>query len=141
MRKQRLDAKTEYDIKYPDENADDDNACQNDERVIDRLLTSGPNDLAAFAFQLAEPLADACKETGFFRLGFFSHAATSFLLLRLAVQRVLTAETAVLLHFQTVRIVLLVLLGVVVALFALSTRKGNFNSHFRHLLFFCPSGL
>ena len=37
--------------------------------------------------------------------------------------------------------VLLVLLGVVVALFALSTRKGNFNSHFRHLLFFCPSGL
>ena len=61
----------------------------------------------------------------------------------------LLAEPAVLVHFNSVRIVLLepvgavllVLLGVVVALFALSTRKGNFNSHFRHLLFFCPSGL
>lgn len=52
----------------------------------------------------------------------------------------LLAEPAVLVHFNSVRIVLLVLLGVVVALFALSTRKGNFNSHFRHLLFFCPSG-
>lgn len=47
----------------------------------------------------------------------------------------LLAEPAVLVHFNSVRIVLLVLLGVVVALFALSTRKGNFNSHFRHLLF------
>lgn len=53
----------------------------------------------------------------------------------------LLAEPAVLVHFNSVRIVLLVLLGVVVALFALSTRKGNFNSHFRHLLFFYPSGL
>ena len=59
MRKQRLDAKTEYNIKYPDEDADDNDACQNDERVVDRLLTGGPDDLAAFAFQLAEPLADA----------------------------------------------------------------------------------
>lgn len=50
----------------------------------------------------------------------------------------LLAEPAVLVHFNSVRIVLLVLLGVVVALFALSTRKGNFNSHFRHLLFFLP---
>lgn len=129
MRKQRLDAKTEYDIKYPDENADDDDACQNDERVIDRLLTSGPYDLAAFAFQLAEPLADACKETGFFRLGFFSHAATSFLLLRLAVQRVLMAETAVLLHFQTVRIVLLVLHCVIVSLLALGAGQRDLNAH------------
>ena len=107
MRKQRLDAKTEYDIKYPDENADDDNACQNDERVIDRLLTSGPYDLAAFAF----------------------HAATSFLLLRLAVQRVLTAETAVLLHFQTVRIVLLVLHCVIVSLLALGAGQRDLNAH------------
>ena len=52
----------------------------------------------------------------------------------------LLAEPAVLVHFNSVRIVLLVLLGVVVALFALSTRKGNFNSHFRHLLFFALLG-
>ena len=129
MRKQRLDAKTEYDIKYPDENADDDNACQNDERVIDRLLTSGPYDLAAFALQFAEPLADTSKETGLFRFGFFSHAATSFLLLRLAVQRVLTAETAVLLHFQTVRIVLLVLHCVIVSLLALGAGQRDLNAH------------
>ena len=129
MRKQRLDAKTEYNIKYPDEDADDNDACQNDERVVDRLLTGGPDDLAAFAFQLAEPLADACKETGFFRLGFFSHSATSFLLLRLAVQRVLTAETAVLLHFQTVRIVLLVLVRVIVPLLALRAGERNLNAH------------
>ena len=35
----------------------------------------------------------------------------------------LLAEPAVLVHFNSVRIVLLVLLGVVVALFALSTRR------------------
>ena len=56
-------------------------------------------------------------------------------------QGVLFTKPAILVHLDSVRIVLLVLLGVVVALFALSTRKGNFNSHFRHLLFFCPSGL
>ena len=56
-------------------------------------------------------------------------------------QSVLLAELTILVEFDSIRIVLLVLLGVVVALFALSTRKGNFNSHFRHLLFFCPSGL
>ena len=53
----------------------------------------------------------------------------------------LLAEPAVLVHFNSVRIVLLVLLGVVVALFALSTRKGNFNSTFGTSYFFCPSGL
>ena len=41
----------------------------------------------------------------------------------------LFAETAVLLHFQAVRIVLLVLLLVVVALLALGAGQGNFDSH------------
>lgn len=41
----------------------------------------------------------------------------------------LLAEPAVLVHFNSVRIVLLVLLGVVVALFALSAGKGDFHSH------------
>ena len=129
MRKQRLDAKTEYDVKHPDENTDDDYAGDNDQRVVRRLLTGGPDDLTAFALQFAEPLADACKETGFFRLGFFSHAATSFLLLRLAVQRVLTAETAVLLHFQTIRIILLVLHCVIVSLLALGAGQRDLNAH------------
>ena len=50
----------------------------------------------------------------------------------------LLAESAVLVHFKSVGIVLLVLHGVVVALFAFCTRQCNFNSHFRHLLFSCP---
>ena len=51
-------------------------------------------------------------------------------LLRLAVHGVLAAEAAVLVHFQSVRIVLLVLHGVVVALLALGAGQGNFDSHF-----------
>ena len=45
MFKQRLDTKTEYDVKHPDENADDDYAGDNDQRIIRRLLTGGPDDL------------------------------------------------------------------------------------------------
>ena len=68
MFKQRLDTKTEYDVKHPDENADDDYAGDNDQRIIRRLLTGGPDDLTAFALQFAEPLADTSKETGLFAL-------------------------------------------------------------------------
>ena len=42
---------------------------------------------------------------------------------------VLAAEAAVLVHFQSVRIVLLVLHGVVVALLTLGASQGNFDSH------------
>ena len=56
-----------------DENTDDDYAGDNDQRVVRRLLTGGPDDLTAFALQFAEPLADTSKETGLFRFGFFSH--------------------------------------------------------------------
>ena len=129
MRKQRLYTETEHEVENPDENADHDNAGQNDQRVIHRLAAGGPDDLAALALQFAEPLADTCKETGLFRFGFFSHEATSFLLLRLAVQRVLPAETAVLVHFQTVRIVLLVLLCVIVSLLALGAGQRDLNAH------------
>ena len=50
----------------------------------------------------------------------------------------LSAELAILCHFKSVGVVLLVLLGVVVALFALCTRKGNFNSHFSAPPIFLP---
>ena len=46
----------------------------------------------------------------------------------------LAAETAVLVHFQSVRIVLFVLERVVVALFAFRASQGDFYSHLRHLL-------
>ena len=129
MRKQRLDTKTEYDVKHPDKNADDHNAGDNDQRVVRRLLTGGPDDLAAFALQFAEPLTDTSKETGLFRFGLFSHLATSFPLLRFAVKRMLPAETAVLVHFQTIRIILLVLHCVIVSLLALGAGQRDLNAH------------
>ena len=49
---------------------------------------------------------------------------------------VLSAESAVLLHFETVGIVLLVLHGVVVSLLALGASQSDFNAHKRHLLKF-----
>ena len=49
--------------------------------------------------------------------------------LGLAVQGVLTAEPAILVHFQPVGIVLLVFHGVVVALLAFRAGQGDFDSH------------
>jgi hypothetical protein len=45
------------------------------------------------------------------------------------VSGVLSAESAVLLHFETVRIVLLVLHGVVVSLLALGASQSDFHAH------------
>jgi len=46
------------------------------------------------------------------------------------VESVLAAELAVLVKLDSVRVVLLVFLGVVIALLAFSTSECNFNSHF-----------
>lgn len=43
---------------------------------------------------------------------------------------VLAAETAVLIHLKSVRIILLVFLGLVVSLFAFAANEGDFDSHF-----------
>ena len=43
--------------------------------------------------------------------------------------RMLSAEPAILLHFQTVRVILLVLHGVVVSLLALGTSQCDFHAH------------
>ena len=61
----------------------------------------------------------------------------SVALLRLVVDRVFPAEFAVLLHLETIGVVLLVLHGVAVSLLALRTPKGHFYAHIRHLLKFC----
>ena len=50
-------------------------------------------------------------------------------LLSLVVNGVLSAESAVLLHFETVGIVLLVLHGIVVSLLALGASQSDFNAH------------
>ena len=44
------------------------------------------------------------------------------------------AEAAILVQFKTIRIVLLVLLGIVVALLALGASQSDLDSHERHLL-------
>ena len=65
--------------------------------------------------------------------GFFSFVANprpAFRLLGFLVQRVLPAETTILVHFEPVRIVLLVFHRVVVALFALCACQSNLDSHF-----------
>ena len=49
-------------------------------------------------------------------------------------ESVLAAELAELVKLDSVRVILLVFLGVVIALLAFGTSKCNFNSHFRHLL-------
>ena len=43
---------------------------------------------------------------------------------------VLSAESAVLLHFETIGVILLVLHGVVVSLLALVASQSHFNAHF-----------
>lgn len=129
MCEQSLNTDTENQVENPDEDADDDDAGDNDKRIVYSLLAGRPDDLAALALQFAEPLTNTCKETGLLNLGFFSHEATSFLLLRFAVQRVLAAETAVLVHFQTIRIILLVFVCVIVSLLALGAGERNFNAH------------
>lgn len=53
-------------------------------------------------------------------------------------ESVLAAELTELVHFDSVRIVLLVFLGVVIALLALRAGECNLNSHVRHLLFYFP---
>ena len=50
-------------------------------------------------------------------------------LLGLVVSGVLLAESAILLHFETVRVVLLVLHGVVVSLLALGASHSDFHAH------------
>ena len=45
-------------------------------------------------------------------------------------KRVLTAEPAILVHFQSVRVILLVLFGVIVALLALGAYERNLDSCF-----------
>ena len=44
-------------------------------------------------------------------------------------QSVLFAESAILIHFKSVRVVLFVFHCVVIALLAFCTSEGNFNSH------------
>lgn len=56
-------------------------------------------------------------------------------LLGFLVDGVLVAESAMLLHFDSVGIIFLVLLGNIVPALALGTSQGDFHTHCRHLLY------
>ena len=125
---QSSDADLSHEVEQPDEYAHDDNAYQDDQGVLQDLLGSGPNDLLQLAAELTEvlgSLAPGLLEPVF--LLDFCHFGTS--LLGLVVSGVLSAESAVLLHFETVGVVLLVLHGVVVSLLALGASQSDFNAH------------
>jgi len=68
---------------------------------------------------------------GFFSAPVFVLATVAQLLFCFFVSSVFAAKAAKLAHFQTVGVVLLVLHRVVIALLALSARKGYFNSQFQ----------
>ena len=116
-------------IKQPDENADNQDTSDDDEGVLQHLLGGGPDDLLQLALQLAEVLADgtpgSLEPVFFFD---FRHSCGPSLL-GLVVSSVLSAESAVLLHFETVRVVLLVFHGIVVSLLALGASQSDFNAH------------
>ena len=67
---------------------------------------------------------------------FTSAIASTLSLLCLGMNGMLSAEPAILFHFQTVGIVLLVFHGVVVSLLALVAAKGDLYSHFGTSLIF-----
>ena len=126
---QSVNADLSDKVEQPDKDADGDDATDNDSGVLQNLLRGGPNDLLQFAAQLTEVLADLAP--GSFEPVFlfdFCHDGASSLL-GLSVSGVLSAESAVLLHLETVGVVLLVLHGVVVSLLALRASQSDFHAH------------
>ena len=118
-----------YEVKHPDENAHAHDACANDQSVLQDLLGGGPNDLLQLAAQLAEVFANAAPGSlePVFLLYFCHDEWTS--LLGLVVSGVLSAESAILAHLQTIGVILLVLHGVVVSLLALRASQSDLNAH------------
>ena len=111
-----------------------------DERVVHKLLARRPGDLLElmvhhfeavrdFQPQILEKAPDLLEEIRLRSL--IRHAIHTLRLSRFLVARVLLAEAAILIHFQTIRIVLLILDGVIVALLALAARERNFNALIR----------
>ena len=117
------------EIEQPDEQADDQDAAGHDHSVLQNLLLGGPNDLLELASHFAEELLGLIPLGGepVFLLD-FSHLNESSLL-GLVVSGVLSAESAVLLHFETIGVILLVFHGVVVSLLALRASQSDFNAH------------
>ena len=126
---QSVNAKTCNEVEQPDKHADNEDACADDQGVLQYLLRGGPNDLLQLTAKLTEVSGDTAEEALEPVLLFsFCHGDAS--LLRLVVNGVLLAESAVLLHLETIGVILLVLHGVVVSLLALRASQSDFNAHY-----------
>ena len=125
---QSVNANLSGKVEHPNEYAHDEHGNQNDQGVLENLLGGRPHDLLKFTAELTEVSADAAPGSlePVFLLS-FCHVWSS--LLGLVVNGVLLAESAILLHFETVGIILLVLHGVVVSLLALGASQSDFNAH------------
>ena len=78
-------------------------------------------------------LGSGCLLFLFGGYGFFILFCHDNLLLRFLMQSVLSAEAAILVHFESVRVILLVLHSIVVSLLTFCTCQCNFYSHGLHL--------
>ena len=117
------------EVEQPDEDTHDKNTSDDNQSVFQHLLGGGPYNLLQLALQLAEVSANGTP--GSFEPVFlfdFCHSCV-LSLLGLVVSGVFSAESAVLAHFETVRVVLLVFHGVVVSLLALGASQSDFNAH------------
>ena len=125
-------------VECPDKNAHDNNASDDNQGVLQNLLRSGPHDLLQLALQLAEVSANATQGSlePVFLFDFCHSCVLS--LFGLVVSGVLSAESAVLAHFETVRVVLLVFHGIVVSLLALGTSQSDFYAHYGTSLILPP---
>ena len=124
----------ENGIQRDHHNGCDRHGHEHDDGVGLNVRLRRPHDLLQFALRVAEELGDVSPKPFILatKPGFFSVLSAMMrppFLLRLAVNRVLLAETAVLLHLKTIGVVLLVLRGVVVALLALGAGQSDFNGH------------
>ena len=128
---EQTDTPTRDRIEQTDDNADDKDSGEDDKGIIHELLTGGPNDLLQLALHLAKPLGElfAGTDEEIRLLVSFCHFVSSFRLLRFGMNGMLSAEPAILLHFQTVGVVLLVFHGVVVSLLAFVASECNLDSH------------
>ena len=126
---QTINADRSNKVEQPNEDTDDKNAGDDDQSVFQHLLGGGPNDLFQLALQLTEVSANGTP--GSFEPVFlfdFCHSCV-LSLLGLVVSGVFSAESAVLAHFETVRVVLLVFHGIVVSLLALGASQSDFYAH------------
>ena len=142
----QLDQRARARIDQADDDPRRHHKGDNDERVIPELFARRPGDLLQLMIhhleavrdpqpQIFEKATDLLEEIRLCSL--ICHAIHTLRLSRFSVARVLLAEAAIFVHFQTIRIVLLVLNGVIIALLAFVARQRNLNPlircHPRHL--------